>query len=364
MVRVIGASVVVVLGCGGGSGAVDAPRADGPSADALDVDAPATDALVDASLPDAALPPVTEAPDCGGDALVARGGDVALSVSALRIPVLAESFDLDGDGDPDNKMSAVSSLAQGSIDDGLAAGTYVVPIEVFDRDADPDGCVKLALYSGSCATVPCNMADATPDTVALDPAWYAGDGTPYSRMRSMATDAAGALSAGPGYLLLPLPLTDTIPLVLPITVQVVEGTLTDTLVDFKIGGIMQAFRLDHVAIPPIPEIGAMDGDTFLDAIFANLLGPLLALPQSPQMSGCRTADIDVDGDGLESFCDSNPNDDIHRVDTCIDGDGTVVMDGPGGEPRCTDTLVGGLPQFPDGVSVAVLLTASPAVIAP
>jgi hypothetical protein len=363
MVR-LAVGMLIVAGCGGGGGAADAPRADAPSVDAS-ADA-SVDATVDATVDAAEVGPVEEAPDCGGDLLVARGGDLALAVSALRIPGLGESFDLDGDGDPDNKLSAVASLAQSSIDDGLADGTYVLPIEIFDRDADPDGCVKLALYRGDCATASCDMTDGTADTVELDPEWYASDGTPSSRLRAMRTDAAGALTtAGPGYLLVPLPLSEGIPLLIPITVQVVEGQLTGTaLVDLELGGIMQPSRLDRVAMPPIPDIGVVPGDTFLDALYANLLGPLLALPMSPHMTGCRTADIDVDDDGLESFCDTDPDDDVHRVDLCIDGDGTVVTDGPGGDPSCTDAVVAGVAQFPDGVSVALELSASPAVIAP
>jgi hypothetical protein len=66
--------------------------------------------------------------------------------------------------------------------------------------------------------------------------------------------------------------------------------------------------------------------------------------------GCRTPDIDVDADGLEAFCDSNPNDEIKAVDVCIDGDGTEVKDAPGAE--CGAALLpNGKPRFVDGISV-------------
>src|SRR5690349_2121976 len=136
--------VVVAVGCGGGGGGIDARQVPDAAADGPVIDARVIDAMV---MIDGGVPVIGEAPDCGGDALVARGGDVPLAVSALSIPSLGESFDLDSDGDPDNKMAAVSSLAQSTIDDGLAAGTYVLPIEIFDRDADPDACVKLAMYT-------------------------------------------------------------------------------------------------------------------------------------------------------------------------------------------------------------------------
>ena len=78
---------------------------------------------------------------------------------------------------------------------------------------------------------------------------------------------------------------------------------------------------------------------------------------------CRTPDIDVDGDGLESFCDSNPNDDIKTVDVCIDGDGTVVKDEVDANgtvtKQCTEALdKSGKPRFVDGISVELNFTTS------
>jgi cysteine-rich repeat protein len=35
-------------------------------------------------------------------------------------------------------------------------------------------------------------------------------------------------------------------------------------------------------------------------------------------------DVDVDGDGLEQFFDSNPGDDLFVIDVCVDGDGTEI----------------------------------------
>ena len=165
-------------------------------------------------------------------------------------------------------------------------------------------------------------------------------------------------------------MTNEIVLDLPITVTVADGTLTGAgattaLSMFRVGGVLQAFRLDQLAAPDIAQVGTMPGDTLLDIIYANLFGPLLALPRSSgSIAGCRTADIDVDGDGLEAFCDSNPNDDLKRVDTCIDGDGTVVNDGDGGVAQCTQATVNGKPRFVDGISVEIDLSANPATIAP
>lgn len=341
---------LVGVGCGGGG--ATPPDAPPPDAPPVPIDA----ALMPAD-------PIVEGPDCGGHALIAHQGDLSLAVSALRVASLAESFDLDGDGQPDNKMSAIAALAQSQIDDGLKAGTLVVPIEIFDRGADPDPCVKLGWYGGSCVGA-CDLTDATADTVSLDPATIGAGGVPTSRLRAMATSATGDLSASPGFLLVTLPVTAGMTLVLPVGVQHVDGKLAGSLTGMRIGGTMQAFQLDRILAPQSTQIGTMPGDTLLDIFFANLFGPLVALPLSTAMAGCRTADIDIDGDGLESFCDSNPNDEIKRVDTCIDGDGTIVHDGDDGVASCTDAMVGGVRRFPDGISVGLVLDAKPVTIAP
>ena len=336
--------------------------------------------MVDAP-PDVApdAPPLTvdEPPACGRP-LVAHQGDVALAISALSIPPVASSYDLDGDGQPDNKLAAISSLAQSAIDDGLKQGTLVVPIELFDRDPDPDACLELGLYRGSCAGSGsgsgsgCDLTDATPDTVTLDPTSIDPSGAPYSRLHAMMTAVGSGgttVHSGPGYLEVDLPVTNGLVLALPITVMVADGMLTGSgaatsLSAFRAGGVLQAFRLDQLPSPQVSQVGTMPGDTLLDLFYANLFGPLLALPRYQPVAGCRTADIDIDGDGLEAFCDSNPNDDVKRVDMCVDGDGTIVRDGDGGVAQCSQATVAGKPRFVDGISAAIELSANPATIAP
>ena len=75
--------------------------------------------------------------------------------------------------------------------------------------------------------------------------------------------------------------------------------------------------------------------------------------------------MDVDGDGFEIFCDSDPADDEKTVDTCVDGDGTVVNDQGSGESivHCTDATAGGEPRFADGISVELNFEAGPAQLA-
>jgi hypothetical protein len=72
-------------------------------------------------------------------------------------------------------------------------------------------------------------------------------------------------------------------------------------------------------------------------------------------------DIDIDGDGLEAFCDSNPDDENQVVDVCIDGDGTMYVDADG--KQCTaerdadDNL-----RFVDGVSMVMNFETVPAML--
>ena len=71
-------------------------------------------------------------------------------------------------------------------------------------------------------------------------------------------------------------------------------------------------------------------------------------------------DVDVDGDGLEAFCDTDFLDNINTVDMCIDGDGTVIMDEAG--INCTEyRLPSGEFAFTDGISVTFNFEAVPAL---
>ena len=112
-------------------------------------------------------------------------------------------------------------------------------------------------------------------------------------------------------------------------------------------------RAQHERTPPQSHWLAASNAYGIASVAKNL-GPLLALPKSdPKIGekypGCRTPDIDVDQDGLESYCDSNPDDEVKVVDKCIDGDGTEFTDA--GNMQCTEAMKGTKYRFVDGISV-------------
>jgi hypothetical protein len=76
----------------------------------------------------------TPKPECTGDSVTAFAGSHPQVISQLAIGSVEDGFDLDGDGKPDNKLAAVSSLAQASIDDSFKNYDILIPMEFFDFD--------------------------------------------------------------------------------------------------------------------------------------------------------------------------------------------------------------------------------------
>jgi hypothetical protein len=426
------------------------------------------------------LPPLFEPkPECVGDPISVLNGQHRQVISFLEIGSLADGFDLDGDGDPDNKLAGVGSLAGEAILDSLAQYDILIPLEMFDMPAasGADECVKFALYlglykedtdgdgedtavdggdcndhvmaipgtevagnkldddcdgmadevndgpnqtastddtdmdgdgqspmAGDCddtnnmvksgmaeicgdgydndcdgvadrttdaqgVVTACNPYDSTPDSIRLDPRGFDDAGEPLIAFTSGTISADNKLVAGPSLFQVSVPVTDGIELTLKITGTTVEADIAQAggrvvSMNGRLGGVIDAHTADTIRGLDVPEISLTPENSLLDAVFANVLGPLLALPALPPSSphaGCRTPDIDVDRDGLEAFCDKNLDGDPNTqvVDTCIDGDGTVVQDTA--TAQCSEALdSSGKKRFVDGISVELNFETAPA----
>lgn len=316
--------------------------------------------------PDAGVPAVLEAADCGGAALLPRRG-VPLVVSSFRVLYRHEGIDLNGDLLPDNRLSELAD-SNPRLTVALRDGTLAIALELFDRGGDPDPCVKLALYGAACAAPPCDFTDGILDRVSLDAASIVA-GVPVSRLRDLRADPDGIVRlTGPGYLELSFPFVNSIfdtvsGFVFPLSTSHVAGVLTPAGAQtLHLAGVLQAFRLGQLPAPVSEELGTEPGDSELDAIFANHFGSQLGLLTNAQ--GCRRADIDMDGDGLEAFCDDDEHDGVHRVSRCIDGSGVELQDGDNGVADCSQAMKHGRPRFVDGISAQLELSAGPAAFTP
>jgi hypothetical protein len=434
----------------------------------------------------------TPKPECMGAAIVPFQGQFPQVISQLSIGSVMDGFDLDGNGTPDNKLAAVSSLAKSAIDDALKNYSIVIPIEFFNiSSAMQTSCVKFAIYlgkythdddgdgkksfihGGDCndhdATIhpgateianptnpadlkdhncdgkanentdgtPCTsalcmidhdgdgytvaqgdcddtnamvhpgmpeicgdgldndcdgMADRTEDAngiacspfdannpvdMVLDPLSFDSTGAPQIVFNNGSVSSTLLMDAGPSKFSVNIPVTNGINLDLQITGAQIEGDLTMngtsvTIQNGRLGGVIDARTADQIRGLNVSQIGLTPDDSLLDATFANLLGPLLALPKSTnpdvqkKYPGCRTPDIDVDGDGLEAFCDSQATSatDMKKVDVCIDGDGTEihsVFDATGMlVTSCAQAVDShGKPRFVDGISVELNFATTP-----
>src|SRR5882762_8737594 len=89
----------------------------------------------------------TPKPECMGDSITPYAGSFPQVISDLSIGSVEDGFDLDGDGKPDNKLAAVSSLAMSAITSAVKNYEIIIPIEYFDFPAvGADQCVKFAIY--------------------------------------------------------------------------------------------------------------------------------------------------------------------------------------------------------------------------
>ncbi|MBL4634421.1 MAG: hypothetical protein JKY56_11145 [Kofleriaceae bacterium] len=159
---------------------------------------------------------------------------------------------------------------------------------------------------------------------------------------------------------------------LKISNTIVEGDLVMTpggwaLQDATLGGVLDTQNLDTIRGLEVEQIGLRPEDSLADAMYTNILGTFLGLRLAEAGTpgeGCLTPDIDIDGDGLEAFCDTTAADSTPQqtVDKCVDGDGTVILDSAGME--CSQAIGDdGKPRFVDGISIALVFDTVPATIA-
>jgi hypothetical protein len=263
------------------------------------------------------------------------------------------------------------TIADGDCDDSVETGAHVHPgaVEICDDGLDND-CDGIA-DRGPDGSNPCDPF-ATVQTVDVDPRSLDQSGAPSITFTNGTIDAQGHLTAGPSLFEVSLPIVGDTALDLRLTGAQIVADLVDDgggkmhLANGHLAGIIDARTADEIKGLSFPQINLTPDESLLDAAFANLLGTYLALPFSTQVgfTQCQTPDIDVDLDGLETFCDSTPGDDMKHVDTCIDGDGTVVHDGDDGVADCSAAVdANGKPRFVDGISVELDFTTSATKIA-
>jgi hypothetical protein len=93
--------------------------------------------------------PFEAKPECSGDKVDFKKGQRSLVVSNLEIAASGQGVDLDGDGKADNKLGAISSLANPELE-----GTFkekhdvVIPMEFFGSTSGDSQCTKFAMYLG------------------------------------------------------------------------------------------------------------------------------------------------------------------------------------------------------------------------
>ncbi len=324
---------------------------------------------------------VKDADEDGKKPLIAEGDcndhDAAIKPGATEIIGNGKDDDCDGFADEDAKNAPNTTdtmdrdadgqtVAQGDCDDTNAAvkqGAVEICGDGFDNDCD--GIADRTVRDGMQPV--CSPFDPGVAEIPLDPLSFTG-GEPAIAFRDgviSEQDGKLVLDAGPSLFSVNIPVTDGISLDLRITGATIKADVVTeggaiVLKNGHLGGVIDSKTADTIRGLTVEQIGLLPENSLLDATFANLLGPLLALPKASKgitekYAGCRTPDIDVDQDGLEAYCDSDPNDDIKVVDRCIDGDGTEiadVLDGAGVViMQCSEAVKGTKSRFVDGISV-------------
>jgi hypothetical protein len=275
----------------------------------------------------------------------------------------SDTRDMDGDG---------FSLAQGDCDDrpGVGAMSHPGMAEIcgdgLDNDCNgvaDDGCDP---YDGSGH----QLVVADPASLQADrktPALVFDNG--FISAQPIGGVAAPVLEAGPSEWTLAIPTLGGVTFQLHLTAAHVRAHVTQdamgrmVLPDALLGGVLDARTLGETKGLEIPEAGVHPQESLLDVVFAGALGDLLGLRSDAK--GHKLPDIDVDGDGLETFWDSRGEGQaVPMVDTCKDGDGTIITNAMAGGPCVLAKDARGRYRFVDGLSVAIRFAIVPVRLAP
>jgi hypothetical protein len=417
--------------------------------------------------------PFKPVPECKGAAITPFMGSRSMVMASLAIADADEGFDLDLDGKPDNKLSALAALANDQIKTSFQSKhDIVLPMELFGYDGADASCTKFVFYVGQfnqdrdadgkdttwdrgdcddtdgmirpgvaedltnrvdddCDGLADNMTPGSKPADAQDldgdgytlaqgdcddradgthvamakqrhpgAAEICGDGIdqdcngipddgaacdPFADndvtvdVQDVSFDAAmnplitfkdgsvklGVLQAGPDAFNLKLPFQKGLDLDLQLTGTRVQMDLVDAggktsvpaigpdgKAGGRLGGVLSAVTLAQ--IKGIDAGGVIKADqSLLDAVFAGAVGTVLGLDTDKDQH--YEPDIDVDGDGLEAFWQETPTAGSAHVDTCKDGDGTIIHST--GCPLAKDDK--GNYRFVDGLSVALKFSAVP-----
>ncbi|MDQ3036320.1 MAG: DUF4215 domain-containing protein [Myxococcota bacterium] len=293
---------------------------------------------------------------CGADCR----DEISMVVSDLQFGTTGQGCDYSGDGNPDNRFARALGPAAALLNMFLGGGGGGAPTFLMsfmgldDRSGAMDDSLRVAWMTGE--------PGPTPGTFLVDSNVLDADGTPLTSLQGAI--AARQLDAGPEDIDLPLGF-------LPLTLEQgrVQGTTVaaggelSSLDEGLLCGVVGPALLRLIDADVLEMFGGgggfmieigdpCDGSSAPATMFDMLVGGvrILGLP-----IGNVAPDVDLDGDGLESYEITREGAEGCQavITACIDGDGTR-FEGRG----CIDEVVSGRPRFVDGYSTGLTYTAA------